>query len=697
MAFDSETSLIRPANLAPRLACLTWQKPGSDAQIADTTDARRLAESWFVRQDLTLTGANVAYDLAVLCAAFPDLPFVQLVFRALDDDRVTDVQIRQKLLDIAAGVYRGRFVGKGKRIPYNYDLESIAKRCAGLELQKDAWRLSYAEFIGIPLAAWPARAVQVQRTARESVTKLRSDWSHVKASDVPKEVTKTIEGLDSMIASDPNRCTEYPLDDARATLAVHVAQERHVAYLEDQFRQTRAAFWLHLSSAWGLHTDAAGVERLRLEIQEQVQELETELVGLGLIRETGVANTKLAKALMVDVCLEAGITIPRTDGHEGENAKCKDKDGNPLPPGHDDCAEHVSLDAESCEASEDPTLESYAEVKQLKKILSNDLVNLANGAIYPLHTRYNIAETGRTTSSKPPIQNLSKMGGIRECFIPREGNVFWQVDYPTLELYTLAQCCMSWLGESQLAATLNGGKDPHLWVASIILQTTYEDALAHKAEPEVKKARQLAKPANFGFPGGMGIKKFVASTRKAVLKEKDGRATWAAMGLDEARAKRLKEEWLLAFPEMGRYFKRVNDLCDNDSGRALVETLWTKRFRGNATYCAACNNGFQGLGCDCAKEAGWRICRAQYAEPESVLFGTRTVAFVHDELIGECKDDDRAHDVAYEVARHMVEGANVYLPDVPIPLSKMEPTLMRRWSKNAVQVFGPTGRLVPWT
>lgn len=285
--------------------------------------------------------------------------------------------------------------------------------------------------------------------------------------------------------------------------------------------------------------------------------------------------------------------------------------------------------------------------------------------------------------------------------------LFAEADFPTLELYTLAQCCMSWLNESKLAETLNSGKDPHLWVAAIILGTTYDDAEKNKKSPEVKKARQLAKPANFGFPGGMGIPKFVASTRKAVIKA-DGRGAWEAMGLDEPRAKKLKEEWLTAYPEMEKYFARVRLLCANESNLATAVTLFTERTRGRATYCATANNGFQALGADCAKEAAWRICRAQYvgtpsgrwakAHPGTIspLFNARAVAFVHDEFISEVPDDEHAHDAAYEQSDLMVEGANIYLPDVPIPYSKMEPLLMRRWAKAAVSTFDSNKRLIPW-
>lgn len=127
---------------------------------------------------------------------------------------------------------------------------------------------------------------------------------------------------------------------------------------------------------------------------------------------------------------------------------------------------------------------------------------------------------------------------------------------------------------------------------------------------------------------------------------------------------------------------------------ATVTLPVTGFVRGGAMYCAACNTGFQGLGAACAKNGMWLVARAEYAEPSSPLYGARTVAFVHDEIIAEA-DEATCHESAHELVRLMVAGANAFLPDVPIALSKMEPTVMRAWSKDATQVFR-NGRLVPW-
>lgn len=698
IAFDSETDLIRPGRCAPPMACLTWQTPGQDPQIIHGRDAGPLVEGWLRDPNVRLVGHNVAYDLAVVAEAFPHLR--GLIFDAYDADRVTDTMIRQWLLDNAAGWYRGRPDEHDKWITFEYTLEALAKRIASIELKKDGWRLSYGNFLNVPLSDWPRHAVSVQGAALPRFTELEVKASGL-GKDAPASLKKEIEGLREMISSDPEQCLRYPLDDARATLRVYINQERHaVPYLVDQFRQARAYFALYLSSVWGLRTDKAGVESLRRATEAELAEVEEELQMLGLVRADGSRDTKVAKARMVEVCRRERRAIPRTDAHMACVKEAK-KIGDPDQAKA--CTEHVCLDADACEASEDEVLMSYAKLTTLNKMLSNDIAALAGGTHYPVHTRYGFAATGRTTSSKPNIQNQSRKEGVREAFIARPGKVFAECDFPSLELYTLAQCCMSWLGASKLAEALNGGLDPHLWLASYMLRMSYDDVHviykngAHPRFAEVKKVREMAKKGNFGFPGGMGIEKFQSSVRKDMGRKKFNALFGFSNEEQIERIRELKERWVEAWPENKAYFARVNSLLDEDTGRATkAETLFTGRIRGNATYCATANNGFQALGSDCAKRAAWLLAKACYEDRGSPLFNARVVAFVHDEYIAEVDDGPGAHAAAYELARLMAVGANEFLPDVPIPLAKMEPVLMRRWSKKAATVLDARGRLAVW-
>ncbi len=682
-AYDTETCLIRPALLAPPMVCTTWQCPGEDSQIVHVNDAYPVIRSWLEDPNRLLIGHFLAYDMTVVCAQFPDL--VPLVFAAYKANRCICTKIRQQLLDIAGGVFRGRVGDKGRWITHKYDLGDLSKRHLGKPLIKDGWRLEYAHFLDVPLSRWPERARERQAISRAR----RAELPALPGKD--KALAAEIANLDAIINDVPEGVIRYPLLDAETTLGVYQSQEIHSSYLKDEHRQAYAQFALYLSSTWGLRTHAPGVEALRLELQQAYEELAGEFEALGYVRPDGTRDMKAIKKLMVETCREQGIAIRRTDGHAKEGAKC----------GHaDDCEEHVSLDSDACEAVAlvDPTctIADYSELSALKKMLTSDVPMLQAGTVYPVHTRFDIAETGRTTSSKPNIQNLNTGRGkkaatsvaqrlrpnIRQAFIPRPGHVFMQADFPQLELYTLAQCCYTWLGFSKLGDALNAGMDPHLAVAAQIVGVTYEEAAANKKRKDIDHARQVAKVFNFGKPGGLGAKKLVLFARK----------TYGVV-LTVEQVEQYTNQWHAAFPEMRQYFARVNAMFGDDIERVSIESLFTERWRGGTTYCGACNNGFQGLGADCAKAAVCLIAEAQYSIETSPLYGSRTPAFVHDEFIGEVLDNPKAHDAAMELGRLMMVGANQFLPDVPI--KKMEPVLMRRWDKNAEQVF-VNGRLIPW-
>lgn len=257
--------------------------------------------------------------------------------------------------------------------------------------------------------------------------------------------------------------------------------------------------------------------------------------------------------------------------------------------------------------------------------------------------------------------------------------IYAAADYDLLELRCLAQVCLVLVGESKLAEALNAGVDVHLQMAASILGISYEDAKARKkaGDKEIDNARQTAKVANFGFPGGLGAEKLVLFARKSYK-----------VTLTVERAKELKELWLQTWPEMRRYFKLISGMIGPEG--STIRQLFTKRIRGGANYTSTCNTFFQGLGADATGRAVFLVSRACYV-PGSVLYGCRLVNYIHDELILECAEEI-GHEVAPELVRIMVAGANEFLPDVP---ATAEPKLMRYWSKDAKQVWD-NGRLVAW-
>jgi len=648
VGWDTETELIRPGVQAPELACLSLcssvtrepDKHPSEwpALLFDSFDASGVLAKLLARDGVTLVGHNVGFDFAVMCQHDPSL--IPLVFRAYNEDRVTDTEIRQRLLDIAAGKFRKelktRSDGSSYWVVNNYDLDSVAKRNLGWRLEKDTWRLKYGSLRGIPLEQWPEEA------------------------------------------------RIYPLHDARATLGIYFSQEEHAALLQDQYRQARRDFWFRLMSNWGLRTNPIGVEAFAKGVDSRMAELQSALEAYGFARKDGSRNTKAAAAHMVKVCQAAGISIVATDTQEKKNKAGAVWDLSTL--------KGVCLDADSCERTEDPALKLYAEFSTLMTVQSKDLKMLRQGSSLPIHSRFQLIETGRSSSSGPNVQNVRRLPGIRECFVPREGYVYGQADYPGLELRTLAQSCIWLVGQSELARFLNSDPDadPHMMVAAQLLHTTYEHAKANSKDKEVKQARQAAKVANFGFPGGLGFKALVDFAR----------ATYGVI-ITEDEARHLKQKWLSTWPEMSSYFDAVSSMCSGDGGLGFIEQLGgCKRYRGSVRYTAACNTFFQGLGADATSEAGWYIASEMYDPTrKSILFGSRLVNYVHDEFIIEVRRDEQASAKVRRMCELMVAGANRWVPDVPFSLAMeafREPVLMSHWSKDAKSLVDANGNIQVW-
>jgi len=272
---------------------------------------------------------------------------------------------------------------------------------------------------------------------------------------------------------------------------------------------------------------------------------------------------------------------------------------------------------------DNPFVGAYLEFQTLEKA-SSFVRDITNAVIHP---RYNtILNTGRTSCSKPNFQQLPRLGGIREMFIPQSSdNTFIITDYSTLELATLAQVMYNDYGESVMKDQINDGVDLHKFYASVMNGCDVDQV--------TKKQRQEAKAANFGFPGGLGTTTF--------------RQFAAGYGLtiSEAEAQNMKRAWHDAFPETKEYLS---------GEQSYVYTL-TGRRRGNTTFCAEKNTPFQGLAADGAKLALYNLDRA----------GFKIVGFVHDEIICEVNKEE-ANKRLQEQEKIMIDSMVSVVPDVKI-------------------------------
>lgn len=643
IVFDFETDKIAPGNGASAPVCLSYATKDSKGLVVGDDMAKTLEAIL----DGVLAGKyiainfSIAFDFMVTLAHMPHL--WEKVWKAYAMGGVLCARVREKLLDIAEGTHGGERDHRGRMLKKKYDLGDVTKRHFDVELDKgdDSWRTRYSELRGVPLEEWPQRA------------------------------------------------KDYAIDDSVWVLELFLLQESR-AYamrykMPDQEAQTRADLALRLMSGWGVRTDGPAVEKLAIATRARMAELRVDLQMEGLIRK-GKKQTKNMKAIraMVERSFSGGA-IP------------KSKPSDKFPQGQ------TKTDSDTLEMCDEPIAEVLHEYNTLEKSASAFIEKMFQGVDHPIHPFFNVlVNSGRTSCSSPNLQQQPRVPGVRECFIPTplveevklvrladgdglvpEEYVFATCDYDSQELRCWSQICLDLLGDSTLARKYQADPefDPHLDFAANMLHLDYSEAgaLYRKDDEEVIEYRQQAKPANFGFPVGMGFKKF----RKY--------ARGYGLILSEEEAKELRSNWYIQWPEAKPYFDEMNRIVGR-AGLGTVIQLRSNRRRGLCRYTVAANTFFQGLAADASKLALWLVSNECYNVPSSPLYGCRPVVFMHDEIMLIAPLSYAAEAVA-RLEELMIQAMEPYTPDVPVRASG---ALMRRWRKGAKPKFNATGRLIPY-
>ncbi len=345
----------------------------------------------------------------------------------------------------------------------------------------------------------------------------------------------------------------------------------------------------------------------------------------------------------------------------------------------------------------DEILDLYMDYKHKEKLLStylNDEHIWEDGRV---HTRFeNYLRTGRTSSSKPNIQNVPGSDGIRSMYIPKRGHYMASIDYSQLELCSLAQHCYTKLGRSRMRELINAKIDLHSWfagkTAGIITEEndydgTEESRLAvismcEDIKANHNKLRKNAKAANFGFPGGMSAQTFLNTQRAYGDTE---------ITLEECN--KLRTDWFKAFPEMEDYMKPTGDIPSRED-RIRFESNNLRLYqaencagviRRKCTFNSACNFPFQSLAAVGAKRALWKVWRDR-------RYSHLIINFVHDELLFELPIETAAEDVK-NIQALMEEAMREVIKDVRI---EAEGCLMEEWDKRAEPEYDLFGNLTVW-
>jgi len=583
--------------------------------VVDRFKARDMMKDWLRDPTVKLIAHNLAFDTTVMSAEFPEL--LPLFVDAYEANRLEDTLLREQLIDIAEGHFRWELDPLTDEVVKrkSYALGSLVP---GLE--KETYRTHYGALRDVPVADWEPGFYK------------------------------------------------YALQDAAAVLYLYRSQERRHGVVVDSEAQARAGFSLRLMSAWGMRTDPEKVLWLEATLEKGVQGLVEELIKQRLVREDGSRDMETIRQRL----RASGITLSYTPTGQ-------------ISTGADTLAA-------AADAKNDIGLNFLVKYAGMLKLLTTYVPALKTGTVVPINADYQtLVETGRTSCRRPNLQNLPRgkkqaddlAHYVRECFVPRSGNYYCSTDYDSLEVRTFGQVLFDKVNGTTLksAYAADPDFDPHTNLASQIMGLTYEEGMRLKKakDPALLNMRQTAKPAIFGFAGGMGPRKFRSYAWKGY-----------GVSLSEIESQELRTNWMRSLPEVTNYFARIG--AGTEHGQTTIAQLRSGRARGGVSYTDCANGFFQGLAADGAKHALWEVTKRCYVDRSSVMYGSRPVCFVHDEIILETPKEI-AHEVALEQERVMCEAMMKFTPDIP---SRASPALMMRWYKGADRVFDHNGRLVPW-
>ena len=163
---------------------------------------------------------------------------------------------------------------------------------------------------------------------------------------------------------------------------------------------------------------------------------------------------------------------------------------------------------------EDKFINIYMEYTHIQHYLSTYVNREHVNELGFIHTRFtNILRTGRTSSTRPNIQNIPARDEefpMRLQYQSYEDTVLCATDFSFVELCGFAQSCYSRFGVSVMREVINAGLDPHRWFAGVMDKLITPDLKGASDPIWVKDmniflkatvsdaARQKAKAANFG-------------------------------------------------------------------------------------------------------------------------------------------------------------------------------------------------------
>jgi len=328
-------------------------------------------------------------------------------------------------------------------------------------------------------------------------------------------------------------------------------------------------------------------------------------------------------------------------------------------------------------------LQDYRETAQINKSFGLDYpekyINKNTGR---LHSKINQlgADTGRTSSTKPNVQQIPK--GIWRCaFKPRPGYVLIKVDMSGAELRIMAELS----GEPSWLEAFRNGWDVHSMGAEMMYRDRWTEATAEgcayaarheKCEcPGHQDLRDKCKAVNFKVAyGGMDLSTNLGITKResdeilakhreafpvlhAYLKKsgEDAKLNLASRTFSGRRRLFERPTWekakVLAAEKAEEYGKNPLFITTKDINRAY-QGMYSSIER------AGKNSPIQGGNADVAKVAVSIMWHRLETE-----FGAYLVSFVHDEFVVEAKPEN-AKEVSQLISDSIKKGGEYFMHTV---------------------------------
>lgn len=591
-----------------------------------------------------IVGHNIAYDMCLALEWGPVLGFpeiVELIFEAYDDDRIYDTLLAQRLTEIEEGDKRGKLGLDELCKRYGLFVEKHGLAADGREI-----RLSFGRYLGC------------------------------KASELPPEYFEYAIG-DPMVTSE---------------LFKRIVRRGYVKR-KDLAELARNDLALKITSAFGMMTDEPRVVKLEAQARQRLIDLQAIMFENGCMRwerykPKPVKNTKVIKRL----CAAAyELQVDKDGMYVGPSVWVEDLTNQGLLT----AGGAMSTSALVLQESGDPLLMSLADYNEWAAVWNKDLKLFRTAVNVPFHTRFGFAATLRTTSGGPNIQNFRKKEGIRECIVARYGALVAS-DFTGLENCTLAWAIYKMLGRRTMLDKINNGHNFHCEVACHILgmPPTLENMAKVLAEKELghepfKSAYNAAKPLNFGLPGYMSKATTVQSYARIGYKVNRTVDFWQSM----------IDLWYETQHDQVAYLREYVDGLRVEGGMYNVPIPGCGVIRRGATRTAAANTGFQGPGGRIALKGLYYTVRAQmlwaisgYVKLRATyrLMPGRVCAFIHDEEISDCRED-QVEEVRSGQEYWMGEGGRAIAPEIQWTVASVA---MKHWSKKAAAKHDDAGRMV---